>query len=79
MELQLNKVRFCHELYPDHTEEASRQVLVIKDFEVRDRLASSDINKFLYLYSSQDRPRQAHANMVSLREASASPIAVDFW
>lgn len=42
----------------------SRQVLLIKDLELRDRLASSQINKFLYQYYSEAKPKQAHANMV---------------
>lgn len=64
MEFQLNKVRFQHETYPEHTTQASRQVLLVSEFEIRDRLASSEINKFLYQYTSQARPKQSHANMV---------------
>lgn len=51
-------------MYPDNTKEASRQILLVSEFEVRDRLASSRINKFLYQYSSESRPKQSHANMV---------------
>lgn len=42
-----------------------RQVILIQDFEIRDKLASSNINKFLYLYSSELMPKQNEANMVS--------------
>lgn len=42
-----------------------RQVILIQDFEIRDKLASSNINKFLYLYSSEAMPKQHDANMVS--------------
>lgn len=43
----------------------SRQVFIVQELEVRDRLASSQINKFLYLYTSESMPRRAHSNMVS--------------
>lgn len=42
----------------------SRQVFIVQELEVRDRLASSQINKFLYLYTSESMPRRAHSNMV---------------
>lgn len=73
MELQLKKVRFQHEVYPENTTEASRQVLIINEIEVRDRLASSDINKFLYQYSSEERPKQSHANMLVLKALHIRP------
>ena len=41
-----------------------RQVFIVQELEVRDRLASSQINKFLYLYTSESMPRRAHSNMV---------------
>ena len=58
------QIRIQHEVYPDDTYQASRQVLVITDLEIRDRLALSNINKFLYQYSSDAIPRQSHASMV---------------
>ncbi|KAF7991887.1 hypothetical protein HCN44_010688 [Aphidius gifuensis] len=73
MELQLNKVKFQHETYPDNTPEASRQVLLISEIEIRDRLASSHINKFLYQYSSEARPRQTHANMFAMKAVHIRP------
>lgn len=66
MELQLNKVRFRHEVYPENTTQASWQRLLISDIEIRDRLASSDINKFLYQYTSEAMPRQSHAYMFKI-------------
>lgn len=42
-----------------------RQVILIQDLEIRDKLASSNINKFLYLYSSEAMPKQQDANMVN--------------
>lgn len=73
MELQLNKVRFQHEVYPDTTTEASRQVLLVNEIEIRDRLESSHINKFLYQYSSEARPRQSHANMFAMKAVHVRP------
>ena len=61
----LFQVRFQHERYPRSVEQASRQVLLIYDAEVRDRLKASKINKFLYQYSSNEMPRQTYANMVN--------------
>ena len=73
MELQLNKVRFQHESYPETTTEASRQVLLIGEIEIRDRLASSHINKFLYQYTCEAKPRQTHANMFSMKAVHVRP------
>lgn len=67
MELRLTKLKYQYEIYPKDTKHASRQVLLVQEVEIRDRMASSNINKFLYLYSSSARPKQSHANMVSYR------------
>lgn len=56
-----------HETYPSHTTQASRQILVISEVEVRDRLTVSNINKLLYQFSSETLPKQTNANMVSLK------------
>ncbi|XP_077993352.1 autophagy-related protein 2 homolog A-like [Glandiceps talaboti] len=73
MELQMNKVRMQYEIYPEDTEQASRQILLINDIEIRDRLIQSQINKFLYQYASEDRPRQAHANMLMIKALHIRP------
>lgn len=73
MELQLNKIRFQHEVYPENTTEASRQILLVSEIEIRDRLASSHINKFLYQYSSEARPKQSHANMFAMKAVHIRP------
>ncbi|XP_046351358.1 autophagy-related protein 2 homolog A-like isoform X1 [Haliotis rufescens] len=73
MELQLTKVRCQHEVYPVHTRQASRQVLIIAEFEVRDRLATSQINKFLYQYTSENMPKQTHANMLVVKALHTRP------
>lgn len=65
-------MRFQHEVYPQAQvtsgpavdQPVSRQVFVVQDLEIRDRLATSQMNKFLYLYSSKEMPRKAHSNMV---------------
>lgn len=49
---------------PGGEQPLSRQVFIVQELEVRDRLASSQINKFLYLYTSESMPRRAHSNMV---------------
>ena len=66
------QVRFQHEVYPQAPgalgstadRPVSRQVFTVQDLEIRDRLATSQMNKFLYLYSSKEMPRKAHSNMV---------------
>ncbi|XP_062863124.1 autophagy-related protein 2 homolog B isoform X2 [Trichomycterus rosablanca] len=83
MEIQLSKVRFQHEIYPVVGPEAktlaeqpvSRQVFSVQDLEIRDRLASSMMNKFLYLYSSKELPRKAHSNMLTVRALHMRPEA----
>lgn len=73
MELQLNKIRFQHEIYPEDTKVASRQVFVVNEFEIRDRLTCSQINKFLYLYSSNAMPRRTHAHMFMVKANYVRP------
>ncbi|KAM8848900.1 autophagy-related protein 2 homolog A [Synchiropus picturatus] len=51
----------------------SRQVFIVQELEVRDRLASSQINKFLYLYTSESMPRRAHSNMLTVKALQVSP------
>lgn len=80
------QVSFQHEVYPaepapgpaapgQELEERplSRQVFIVQELEVRDRLASSQINKFLYLHTSERMPRRAHSNMVPAAPASSWP------
>ncbi|GCC17839.1 hypothetical protein chiPu_0022040 [Chiloscyllium punctatum] len=72
------QVSFQHETYPApatvpekgptepelEEQPISRQVFIVQELEIRDRLATSQINKFLYLYTSEKMPRRAHSNMV---------------
>uniref|UniRef100_A0A673BIZ7 Autophagy related 2B n=1 Tax=Sphaeramia orbicularis TaxID=375764 RepID=A0A673BIZ7_9TELE len=85
MEIQLSKVklRFQHEVYPQSQglsgsvstadQPVSRQVFVVQDLEIRDRLATSQMNKFLYLYSSKEMPRKAHSNMLTVKALHMCP------
>ncbi|XP_035224813.1 autophagy-related protein 2 homolog A-like isoform X2 [Stegodyphus dumicola] len=73
MELHLNKVQFQREIYPLDNEYASRYILLIHDIEIRDRLASSQINKFLYQYSNKTMPRQSHSNMIDIKAVYTRP------
>ncbi|XP_069064370.1 autophagy-related protein 2 homolog B isoform X2 [Pleurodeles waltl] len=85
MEIQLTKVKFQHEVYPEFELESelspmeqpvSRQVFVVQDLEIRDRLASSQMNKFLHLYCSKEMPRKAHSNMLSIKALHVRPESV---
>ncbi|XP_005000545.2 autophagy-related protein 2 homolog B isoform X3 [Cavia porcellus] len=82
MEIQLSKVKFQHEVYPpcqpDHDSSllehpVSRQVFIVQDLEIRDRLATSQMNKFLYLYCSKEMPRKAHSNMLTIKALHVRP------
>ncbi|KAJ6656924.1 hypothetical protein lerEdw1_002925 [Lerista edwardsae] len=85
MEIQLTKVSFQHETYPSSAAEKpvlelgeqplARQVFIVQELEIRDRLASSQINKFLYLYSSERMPRRAHSNMLTIKALHVCPEA----
>ncbi|KAK3609284.1 hypothetical protein CHS0354_037995 [Potamilus streckersoni] len=73
MELHLKKVQFQHENYPLSAKHVARQILLVHDIEILDRLKSSKINKFLYLYSSEEKPRRTHANMVFIKALHRRP------
>jgi autophagy-related protein 2 len=67
MEIELNKIRVRHDSYPETSDKSFRLAALIGDIEIRDRLASSQLNKFLYCYSSETMPRQSHASMVTFK------------
>ncbi|XP_036286351.1 autophagy-related protein 2 homolog A isoform X2 [Pipistrellus kuhlii] len=86
MEIQLSKVSFQHEAYPvepapgpaapdrePEEQPLSRQVFIVQELEVRDRLPSSKINKFLYLYTSERMPRRTHSNMLTIKALHVVP------
>lgn len=63
VEIHSSKGRFSHETYPLHTREASRQVLVLSEFEVWDRLACSSFNKMFYTGRSERSKKSDQATM----------------
>ncbi|XP_058467736.1 autophagy-related protein 2 homolog A [Malaya genurostris] len=74
MEVQVNKVKFSHEVYPTNTEQASRQVLLITELEIWDRLAVSDIKKFLYQYSvGGQRTSKGNNHMMVIKSLHIRP------
>ncbi|KAL3285630.1 hypothetical protein HHI36_000162 [Cryptolaemus montrouzieri] len=73
MELELNKVRFQHEIYPETAYHASRQVLLISELEIRDVLANSEFNKFLYQYTSEAKPKQSQGHMIAIKAVHIRP------
>ncbi|XP_028916332.1 autophagy-related protein 2 homolog A isoform X3 [Ornithorhynchus anatinus] len=82
MEIQLSKVSFQHETYPEEPgpggsgeRPLARQVFIVQELEIRDRLASSQINKFLYLHTSEKMPRRAHSNMLTIKALHVAPEA----
>jgi autophagy-related protein 2 len=65
MEFSISKARCQYETYHEQEKASSRFVFALHEFEIRDRLlARSDINKFLYLYTTEAVPRRTHADMV---------------
>ncbi|XP_030081596.1 autophagy-related protein 2 homolog B-like [Drosophila hydei] len=67
VEIQFTKIRFSFDAYPKHSIYASRQVLVISDIEIRDRLLSSDINKLLYHPNKNNIPQKNDENMITVK------------
>ncbi|KAM7346426.1 autophagy-related 2 [Cochliomyia hominivorax] len=67
VEMQFTKVRFSYEIYPRHTSYASRQVLLVNEIEIRDRLQSSEINKFLYNANTKSFSNRRSQHMVEVK------------
>lgn len=63
IEIHSNKGRFSHETYPTNTREASRQVLVLSDFEIWDRLECSSFNKMFYTGHKEKSKKSDQATM----------------
>ena len=71
MEFSVSKARCQYEIYGEEQRVSSRVVFAIHEFEIRDRLlARSEINKFLYLYTTEAVPRRTHADMVSVKRTT---------
>lgn len=73
MEFFFNKVRFSHETYPSSTEQASRQVILINEVEIRDKMSISNINKFLYHPTVGFRMSQGNNHMVVIKALHLRP------
>ncbi|XP_043070830.1 autophagy-related protein 2 homolog A isoform X2 [Drosophila grimshawi] len=67
VEIQFSKIRLSHDAYPKQSVYASRQVLVISDIEIRDRLLTSDINKLLYHSNKNSLPQRNDGNMITVK------------
>lgn len=63
IEVHSSKGKFSHETYPPNAKEASRQVLVLSEFEVWDRLKSSAYNKMFYTGGSERSKNSEQATM----------------
>ncbi|XP_043863696.1 autophagy-related protein 2 homolog A isoform X5 [Drosophila mojavensis] len=71
VEIQFTKIRFSYDAYPKHSIYSSRQVLVISDIEIRDRLLSSDINKLLYHPHKSNASQKNDENMIMIKALNA--------
>ena len=67
MEFHVTKARFHHEMYSAESKYDSRTVLAVANFEVHDRLQSSQINKFLYHFHNESSPKQSNADMLLIK------------
>ena len=67
--LYVLQLRMQHEVYPEDQKQSTRFVLLIREIELVDRLAASQLNKFLSQYVSNTMPKQTHANMVRIHDA----------
>lgn len=73
LELHLNKVRFSYEVYPSTTEQVSRQVLMITEVLILDRLDASQMKKFLYLPTFGVRSPQCSNHQVIVKLLAVRP------
>ncbi|KAH8305578.1 hypothetical protein KR059_001867 [Drosophila kikkawai] len=73
VEIQLSKIRFSYETYPLTSIYSSRQVLLVSEIEIRDRLRSSDINKFLYHPAGNNLSHKPDENMVIVKALNVRP------
>ncbi|KAH8349644.1 hypothetical protein KR084_003244 [Drosophila pseudotakahashii] len=73
VEIQLSKIRFSYETYPLTSMYSSRQVLLVSEIEIRDRLRSSDINKFLYHPTGNNLSHKPDENMVIVKALNVRP------
>ncbi|PAA46669.1 hypothetical protein BOX15_Mlig014977g1 [Macrostomum lignano] len=67
MQLQVKKLSVRHSRFPDDSQTLQRQVVIIEDLEILDKVATSPINSFLYRHTSELMPRQTYTPMLSLK------------
>ncbi|XP_062121458.1 autophagy-related protein 2 homolog B isoform X4 [Drosophila sulfurigaster albostrigata] len=67
VEIQLTKIRISHDTYPINAAYSSRQVLIISEIEIRDRLKSSEINKLLYHPFINNISHKNSENMITVK------------
>lgn len=73
VEIQLTKVGFSYEVYPLQAQYASRQVFLVNELEIRDRLQTSEINKFLYNANSNNFSNRRMKHMVVVKSLHVRP------
>lgn len=73
VEIQLTKVRFSYEVYPPLASYASRQVFLVNELEIRDRLQSSEFNKFLYNANPNNFANRNMKHMVVVKSLHVRP------
>jgi len=76
IELSIYKMAAQHETYPltgGSNAPVSRQILLIPNLEIRDRLVESEINKLLHSFGSKARPKQSSAHMISIKSLTVRP------
>ncbi|RUS74059.1 hypothetical protein EGW08_018186 [Elysia chlorotica] len=78
MELDLNKIRFRYEVYPQTTKQASRFKLLVNNIEIRDRVSASEINKFLVKLVDKEHPMQSSAYMLMFSGIFTRPDYLPF-
>lgn len=64
---RLPQIRMEHDVYPEHTVQAARQVLLINDIEVLDLHCDSRYNKMFYFYDSHDLPKRTITSVVQVK------------
>ncbi|XP_013118571.2 autophagy-related protein 2 homolog B [Stomoxys calcitrans] len=73
VEIQLSKVGFSYEVYPLQAAYASRQVFLVNELEIRDRLQTSEINKFLYNANTKQFGNKRMKHMVVVKSLHVRP------
>lgn len=73
VELQLSKLRFSYDIFPQKSMYASRKVLLIREIEMKDRLQCSDINKLLYSPTIKNMSNKIAHHMLILKAVNVKP------